>query len=76
MVGLIREVFGSKALIWIGGGALLKVVNRMYTMMRWGGCNRCHNRRNIARSIQQTSVTLPGPLIVSELFDFHAAASE
>lgn len=40
MVGLIREVFGSKALIWVGdggGGELLKVVKRMYTMTRWRG---------------------------------------
>lgn len=80
MVGLIREVFGSKALIWVwsvGGGCIIEggELNVYYDELE-GGCNRSHNRRNIARSIQQTSVTLPGPLIVSELFDFHAAASE
>lgn len=40
MVGLIREVFGSKAVIWVEGvgeDALLKVVGRMSTVKGWGG---------------------------------------
>lgn len=65
---------------WFGfgvGGCIIEggELNVYYDELE-GGCNRSHNRRNIARSIQQTSVTLPGPLIVSELFDFHATASE